>query len=870
MKLNLSNRIVMFSICTAIEYDLKQFILNKSNIINFSKEMIDKAKKRNNQMKKNEKDEEILNYLDLGDYIEIITKQPVKYSINNEKVEKIKRYFRRIIPIRNRVMHTKPLELGDKATLIELMDRLKYEIDWLEWNEVLNVKTTLEQNPSKLLANEYIRKVDYDSKILHNLPEPEFDDTGYVGRKKDVEEIIKLLNNNKNQIISIIGNGGIGKTAIVVKALYELIERNFEKFDAIIWISLKTKTLSKGEFIEIKDAILEVEEIYNKVSKETIVSEELSARTNILNFMENFSVLLVLDNLETINTEEMNSFFKDIPENSKVLITSRLGIGELEYRYKLDAMSKKDSITYFRELSQYYGLDIHKKSDEDISELTKKQLYNNPLSIKWFITGIYNGIGETELLCKKEKLIEFCMSNVYTKLTEVSKEILQIFLIEDKSLTLGEIDFSMNIDEISLKQSINELIGTNMITLKGGKYHLNDMARDYLTLYFAPSNEIIKRVFAKRKKLNEILQELRIRCKNDPYNPKSIFANTYDDNRRLASYYLINSLEYSSKGKWDYAFSEIDKAQIIAPDYFEVYKIRAFVMAEKGEGFLAINNYKIALSKTDTDKERAIILYLFSVFYTIKLANYDEALKCINEAVELDNNSYQIQLEKSRILMMIGEYESAEEILINLKDIKKTFSLKDLNIYACRWGELYRRKSEKLETRDYKNKLVYYREAMKEIEKLEQVDKKTLIIVTNILKDISYLFFYDEAMEYMNEILMKYSNELRSLNHNNIKKIIEVIESHKHEIPIELYRTTRKYICDYSYSANEIVNDNEGIVVFIREYYGFIANRNNKSIYFKINNAYKNILVGDYVKFKTYKGFKGVGATDIEKVNCIM
>lgn len=864
MKLNLSNRIVMFSICTAIEYDLKQFILNKANKINFTTEMKSKAKKRNNSIKT---DEEILDYLDLGDYIELITKEPIKYNVNNEKVEKFDKYFSKIVPIRNRVMHTKPLELGDKATLIELMDRLKDEIQWLEWNEVLNVKVTLESNPSKLLANEYIRKVDYDSKILHNLPEPEFDDTGYVGRKSDVEEIIKLLTNNKNQIISIIGNGGIGKTAIVVKTLYELIERNFEKFDAIIWISLKTKTLSKGEFIEIKDAIVDIEEIYNKASKETIISEELSAKINILNFMENFSVLLVLDNLETINTEEMNSFFKDIPENSKVLITSRIGIGELEYRYKLEAMSKKDSIVYFRELSQYYGLDIHKRSDEDIARLTKEQLYNNPLSIKWFIAGIYNGIGETQLLCKKEKLIEFCMSNVYTKLTNISKEILQVFLIEDKSLTLGEIDFSMEIDEISLKKSINELIGTNMITLKGGKYHLNDMARDYLTLYFAPSNEIIKKVFVKRKKLNEILQELRIRCKNDPYNPKAIFANTYDDNRRLASYYLINSLEYSSKGKWDCAFSEIDKAQIIAPDYFEVYKIKAFIMAEKGEGFLAINNYKIALSKTETDKERAIILYLFSVFHTIKLANYDEALKCINEALELDNNSYQIQLEKSRILMMIGEYENAEQILISLKDIKKIFSLKDCNIYACRWGELYRRKAEKLETRDYKNKLIYYKESMKEIECLEQVDKKTLIILTNILKDISYLFFYDEAMEYMNAILMKYSNELRSLNHNNIKKIIEIIESHKHEIPIELYKTTKKYIGDYVYDANEIEDTNKGIIVFIRDYYGFIANKNNKSIYFKINNSYENISIGDYVIFKTYKGSKGIVATNVKKYN---
>lgn len=304
MKLNLSNRIVMFSICTAIEYDLKNFILGRTIEIDFTPKMIEKGELRSKTTKNFEKNEEILNYLDLGDYVDIISEKPMKYSINNDKSKKLKEYFFKIIPIRNRVMHTKPLELGDKAILIEVMNTLNSEIDWINWNEVQHVKTTLDKDPSKLLINEYNRQIDYDSKILHNLPEPEFDDTGYIGRKKDIEEIIKLTNNNKNQIISIIGNGGIGKTAIVVKALYELIESNSNRFEAIIWISLKTKTLSKGEFIEIKDAIIEVGDVYKNLCKETVISDKLSSKENILQFMENFPVLLVLDNLETINTEE--------------------------------------------------------------------------------------------------------------------------------------------------------------------------------------------------------------------------------------------------------------------------------------------------------------------------------------------------------------------------------------------------------------------------------------------------------------------------------------------------------------------------------------------------------------------------------------
>lgn len=868
MKFNLSNRIVMFSICSALEYDLKKFILDKCSKIDFSEAMIKKANDRN-KITESEDQEKILNSLDLSDYVEIIVKKPISYSINNDKAKILQSYFSKIIPVRNRVMHTKPFELGDRSLLIEILESINLEISWINWTETSNVHKLLNEDPSKLLANEYLSKIDYDTKILHNLPEPEFDDTGYIGRKRQLDDIVNLLTNNKNQIISIIGNGGIGKTAIAVKSLYKLIDDPRNKFEAVIWISLKTKTLSSGEFIEIQNVLLELEDIYNELCKDIIIEDRLTAKENILNFMNEFKVLLVIDNLETINSEDINSFLKEIPEKSKVLITSRLGIGELEYRYKLEGMEKSDAIIYFRELSRYYGLDIHKSDDKKIINLVEKKLYSNPLSIKWFVSGIYNGLSEEQLLCKKNSLIEFCISNVYTKLNQESRNILNIFLIEDKPLMLGEIDFFVSINEINLKLSMNELLGTNMLTLKGGKYNLNDMCRDYLALYYAPSKDIMNNVYNRRKELNTILQNVRIQCKNDPYNPKSIKANFDNNNQKLASYYLLKALEYSSIGKWNESFNQIDKAEVIAPEYFEVFKIKAFIMAEKGESFCAIDNYKRALVKAENEHDKAVILYLFAMFYTIKLANYDKALETIIKAENIDNQSYAIKLEKSRILMMIGEFDSSENVLNELKHEQCNFDLKTLNIFACRWAELYRRKAEKLQKRDYRTKINYYKIAMTEIDKLEQVDKKTLIVITNILKDLVYLHSYNEPLEYMNIILDKYSNELRTLNHGNIRKIISILNEYKDEIPSHLYETISKYIRNYNHEAYNIEDKNKGIVVYIKDYYGFISNKYNKSIYFKLHNSYKKISVGDYVQFETYTTPKGTGAKNITKITQI-
>ena len=376
--------------------------------------MREKAADRKNDLQ-NEND--ILDQLDLNDYIDLISEIPYEYGINNEKVTQIKMFFNKIIPVRNRVMHTKPLELGDRALLIEVMEDIDKKIQWINWEELRNTREIIKNDNSILLTKKYIGIKEYNPSVYHNLPLPEFDDTGFVGRKKDIKEITELILNKKNQVISVVGNGGMGKTSTVIKILYDLIEKPENPFDAIIWITLKTKTLSQGEFVEIKDNIQSLNEVLEKSRDIMLMDNTENAMNSVISFMDTFNVLLVLDNLETINTGEINDFLRKVPDNSKVLITSRLGIGEFEIRQKIEGLTRQDAITYFRELSKYYGLEMHKQSDEDIYKIVHDNLYNNPLSIKWYISGIYSGTDSKQMLSHKDDLIEFCVSNTnYQKL----------------------------------------------------------------------------------------------------------------------------------------------------------------------------------------------------------------------------------------------------------------------------------------------------------------------------------------------------------------------------------------------------------------------------------------------------------------------
>lgn len=81
-------------------------------------------------------------------------------------------------------MHTKPLELGDRALLIEVMQEIDQSLPWIEWAELHTTRKIIEEDSSKLLTRKYVGIREYNPKIFHNLPLPEFDDTGFVGRKK--------------------------------------------------------------------------------------------------------------------------------------------------------------------------------------------------------------------------------------------------------------------------------------------------------------------------------------------------------------------------------------------------------------------------------------------------------------------------------------------------------------------------------------------------------------------------------------------------------------------------------------------------------------------------------------------------------------
>jgi hypothetical protein len=158
------------------------------------------------------------------------------------------------VPVRNRVMHGRPLLPDDPELTLRLCsDLLNLPAPWPRLRVVAKHLiddpgwTPLVEAPRPPLE-----------RVLHNLPVPDFDETGLLGRDQENARVVTMLLKRQHRVLTIVGEGGIGKTALAVKSLYDLVDDPDCPFEAILWSSLKTEVLTGRGVKEIADAARDV------------------------------------------------------------------------------------------------------------------------------------------------------------------------------------------------------------------------------------------------------------------------------------------------------------------------------------------------------------------------------------------------------------------------------------------------------------------------------------------------------------------------------------------------------------------------------------------------------------------------------------
>lgn len=81
-------------------------------------------------------------------------------------------------------------------------------------------------------------------RVQHNLPSADYDETGLVGREEAVEGLLSDIKKGRERVITLLGEGGIGKSALALETAYRLLDDEETSFELILWVSLKTERLT--------------------------------------------------------------------------------------------------------------------------------------------------------------------------------------------------------------------------------------------------------------------------------------------------------------------------------------------------------------------------------------------------------------------------------------------------------------------------------------------------------------------------------------------------------------------------------------------------------------------------------------------------
>jgi hypothetical protein len=224
-------------------------------------------------------------------------------------------------------------------------------------------------------------------RVLHNLPLPEFDETGLVGRSKEAQTLLAMLETRRDNVVTVVGEGGLGKTALAVKVLYDLIDSQKCPYEIVLWTSLKTEQLTAEGIESLTDVVRDMSGMAESLLAAVDVEEQGSLRDLAL-LLEGVPSLVVIDNLETTNAEEVLKLYDALPRSTRFLFTSRVGIGQLERRFELFALSLHDASHFFRITAHRRQLTPLARLDQESVEKIVNRLRRSPLAIKWFVMSV--------------------------------------------------------------------------------------------------------------------------------------------------------------------------------------------------------------------------------------------------------------------------------------------------------------------------------------------------------------------------------------------------------------------------------------------------------------------------------------------------
>jgi LuxR family transcriptional regulator, glucitol operon activator len=604
---------------------------------------------------------DIFDYLDLGDEIAIINRHRASLPPGiRDAFSASARRLDDLVGIRNRVMHRRPLLPDDHDNAARWLGEL-HDGGFVGQS----LKTTLRQlrNANWSPVTSYVNAP--AAAVINNLPLPDFDDTGLIGRRKQVESIKKLIVNRRFPVITLIGPGGVGKTALALQVLHEMADDVESPYDLIAWVSMKTEQLTSSGVQNIRDAVRSLEDAIPSLASP--LDESFSGGvTDLAKSLEGIDAVLAIDNLETVSAAEVVALVDELPSTVTCLFTSRVGMGEIERRNVVGPLDMSYGVDLFRRLCRSRHIEHLAVLPEQRIVEVLTLLGTSPLAIKWFVLAVEAGQTPETILKQQTDLIRFCVRNVYQGLSEESKDAAVVLAHVARPLTVQDMKlYFPGTTPDELRRSVQELLRRSLCTVSildeslAELFQATDALVEYLRIIGGASSDFLNRVQRTEDEYRLAEERLRLERGRAPLRVNVIDGTS---EHRASALRLRDALAASAQGAIPEALHIIDEVEQLEPEYWELFRVRGFILGHQRHVEEATLAYERALALAPAGESKARVQFFFAGHMMRRTRNSEKAVEYARAAHQFfDRHESAIELGKA--LTYVRDFTAALEVL---------------------------------------------------------------------------------------------------------------------------------------------------------------------------------------------------------------
>lgn len=471
----------------------------------------------------------LLDYLHLGQLYDLVNTKQFN-SIKNNSINKIN--ISTLVKRRNSVMHSRVINAEHFEEIKDICEKLIYSLDDEKYIAKFNmfISNEIEEYSVPLLFVEYPLGKNFER---------------LIGREQELQNLKKAI--NIPTPVSIIRHGGVGKTALTLQLAEDLMYSPEKPFDRIYFMSFKNTVFTNGQIRKLEKVISNHNDLILKLAFymniDTSKDDFKNIESQVWHKMFSTKSLLILDNLETevvrSNLSEFTAiadlFIRNYTNASRLLITSRYGLGDREQKfplYELDIERTKELVKLqMREMdSKLKGVSIDDwKWVHDYSQgnpglilsfcNTFKTTQKSLLDLRVEFNSKYS-VESRELHDNQDTFLEFCFENTMVSMPRES----QIFLAalcylcdEAKISEISEELIAFIIDELQFeKLGIHNLRAANFVNIGflhpvmgSDKYFVNELVIEYLNGNFSEENTLFTVFDLKKSEWFPLLKQIR-------------------------------------------------------------------------------------------------------------------------------------------------------------------------------------------------------------------------------------------------------------------------------------------------------------------------------------------------------------------------